>query len=77
MDYKIQVTDKVSVSDRINISVLKKAKEYYKKRPIILLINIILIIVGTFINPVISIIISLVAFFVLPNWKEKAIKQLI
>jgi len=72
MDYRIKLFDKINISDTINISAFKKAKEYYKKRPIILMINIILIIGGAFINPIISVIISLVAFFVLPNWKEKS-----
>ena len=72
MVYKINVKDKIKISE--NINVFKKAKLYYKKRPIILIINIFLAIASVFIHPAISVLIGLIGLFVLPAWKEKQLK---
>lgn len=71
MKYKIQLTEKINISDSLFISLVKGVKAYYRKRPLILLLNIILIISSAFINPWISVVISLISLFILPNWKEK------
>ena len=69
MDYKINLSDKIKLSDSVDI--FKKAKIYYKKHPWILALNIILIVVGAFVTPVISVLIGLFAIFIIPSWKEK------
>ena len=74
MDYKINVSDKIKLSDSVQISVFKKAKVYYKKRPWVLIFNILLTITTGFIHPVVAIIICLIAIFILPSWKEKQVE---
>jgi hypothetical protein len=74
MDYKKQLNSKIKIYPNINILIFKKIKEFYKKRPGVLLVNIILIVVGYFVAPIISLVVGLLAIFILPNWKEKVIK---
>ena len=61
MDFKLNLNDQIKIFETVN-TVFQKNKKYYKKRPLIFLINIFLIIMGGFyIHPLISVIISLCA----------------
>lgn len=71
MDYTINVSEKVKLFDSIQLSVLRRTKTYYKKRPWILILNIALTIISAFIHPIVGTLIGLIAIFVLPSWKEK------
>ena len=71
MKYSKECTEKLKISDDIQISLFRRVKIYYKKHTGILLINIILIGISLTINPIISVLLSLIALFILPSWKEK------
>ena len=79
MDYKINLSDEIKVSENFRVCLIRKIKIYYKKHPGILTIDIILVVTNAlipiFVNIpiglVVSIAIGLVAIFVLPPWKEK------
>lgn len=71
MKYNKEFTEKLKISDNIQVSLFRRIKIYYKKHPVVLLINIILIVISLTMNPVISVLLSLIALFILPNWKEK------
>ncbi|MDP2685405.1 MAG: hypothetical protein Q8P20_10340 [bacterium] len=73
MDYKKEIFDQVKISDNIFISILKNAKLYYKKRPWIFVLQVIIVISSFFISPWFSLILGFLALL-LPSWKEKFLK---
>ncbi|PIR77752.1 MAG: hypothetical protein COU30_00710 [Candidatus Magasanikbacteria bacterium CG10_big_fil_rev_8_21_14_0_10_38_6] len=75
MIYSLDLVESFTLSDKgTNLRLYSRFVEYYKTRPFVLAFQIILIIAGTFIPQLPSILVGITFLLTLPNWKEKYIR---